>query len=149
MIPIFKLFWPLKRSALSGSWKKNGNISHILADYIPDFDGSVKGFSIQSSEVTFLKETAAQLKLAACVFDSTLDGILITDGSGIIVSVNPAFSHISGYNALEAIGQILNLTVTVKRSILHVGKYNHAGAVVWRNMESRQIWRSVFTAKDD
>lgn len=87
--------------------KANGSISHIIAHYIPDFDldGCVKGFSIQSSEVTSLKETEAQLKLAACVFDSTLDGILITDSSGIVLSVNPAFSRITGYSADEAIGQ--------------------------------------------
>ncbi|MGB5446351.1 MAG: diguanylate cyclase [Psychromonas sp.] len=87
--------------------KQDGTISNILAHYIPDFDvdGSVKGFSIQSSEVTDLKETEAQLKLAACVFDSTVDGILITDANGIVLSVNPAFSRITGFQADEALGQ--------------------------------------------
>lgn len=86
--------------------KTNGSTSNILAHYIPDFeaDGSVKGFSIQSSEVTDLKEIEAQLKLAACVFDSTLDGIMITDCNGIILSVNPAFSKITGYKAEDVIG---------------------------------------------
>jgi PAS domain S-box-containing protein len=87
--------------------KENGSISHILAYYIPDFDldGSVKGFSIESSEVTELKETEVQLKLAACVFDSTVDGILITDASLTVLSVNPAFSCITGYNADEVVGR--------------------------------------------
>ncbi|MFT6986375.1 MAG: diguanylate cyclase (GGDEF)-like protein/PAS domain S-box-containing protein [Psychromonas sp.] len=86
--------------------KANGSLSHILAHYIPDFDidGSVKGFSIQATEVTDLKETEAELKLAACVFDGTLDGVLITDVNGVILSVNPAFSDITGYSADEVIG---------------------------------------------
>lgn len=87
--------------------KSDGTISNILAHYIPDFDvdGTVKGFSIQSSEVTELKEAQAQLKLAACVFDCTLDGILITDADGIVLSVNPAFTYITGFQADQALGQ--------------------------------------------
>lgn len=86
--------------------KTDGSTGNILAHYIPDFDqdGAVKGFAIQSSEVTELKETEAQLKLATCVFDSTVDGIVITNINGIILSVNPAFSFISGYQADKVIG---------------------------------------------
>jgi len=86
--------------------KASGNVGHIIGHYIPDFDvdGTVKGFAIQSSEVTLLKETEAKLELAACVFKNTLDGVLITDTDGIILSVNPAFTEITGYRAEEAIG---------------------------------------------
>lgn len=86
--------------------KANGQVGHIIGHYIPDFDadGTVKGFAIQSSEVTPLKETEAKLELAACVFENTLDGVLITDANGIILSVNPAFTEITGYTAEEAIG---------------------------------------------
>ncbi len=86
--------------------KASGNVGHIIGHYIPDFDvdGTVKGFAIQSSEVTLLKETEAKLELAACVFKNTLDGVLITDTKGIILSVNPAFTEITGYATEEAIG---------------------------------------------
>ncbi|MBI5919110.1 MAG: PAS domain S-box protein [Nitrosomonadales bacterium] len=46
-----------------------------------------------------------ELRLAAKVFDSALEGILITDANGIIQSVNPAFTTTTGYSAAEAIGQ--------------------------------------------
>lgn len=87
--------------------KANGQVGHIIGHYIPDFDvdGTVVGFAIQSSEVTPLKETEAKLELAACVFKNTLDGVLITDTKGIILSVNPAFTEITGYTAEEAIGR--------------------------------------------
>ncbi|VAW98102.1 diguanylate cyclase/phosphodiesterase (GGDEF & EAL domains) with PAS/PAC sensor(s) [hydrothermal vent metagenome] len=38
------------------------------------------------------------------IFESTLEGILITDVTGVIQSVNPAFTFITGYSAIEAIG---------------------------------------------
>jgi len=115
--------------------KANGSTSNILAHYIPDFDldGSVKGFSIQSGEVTSLKETEAQLKLAACVFDSTLDGILITDASGIVLSVNAAFSRITGYNAEEAIGQTPRF----------LKSYRHSQAfyvLMWEKISTQGQW---------
>jgi diguanylate cyclase (GGDEF)-like protein/PAS domain S-box-containing protein len=43
--------------------------------------------------------------LANTVFDNALEGISITDASGTIVNVNPAFSRITGYSRDEAIGQ--------------------------------------------
>lgn len=89
--------------------KADGSVGHIIGHYIPDFgaDGTVRGFSIQASEVTGLKEIEAKLKLAACVFENTLDGVLITDVNGTILSVNPGFIEITGYTADEAVGQTL------------------------------------------
>jgi diguanylate cyclase (GGDEF)-like protein/PAS domain S-box-containing protein len=43
--------------------------------------------------------------IAQCVFEQINLGILITDATGIIVSVNPAFTLLTGYNAAEAIGK--------------------------------------------
>lgn len=87
--------------------KVDGSDGHIIGHYIPDFDdeGSVKGFSILANEVTVFKETAEELELAACVFDNTLDGVLITDTNGAILSVNPAFTDITGYSEDDVIGK--------------------------------------------
>lgn len=51
----------------------------------------------------------AHMKLAAGVFDNTSEGILVTDRDGVIVSVNPAFTRITGYAREEAIGARPNL----------------------------------------
>ena len=115
--------------------KADGRTSNIIAHYVPDFDldGSVKGFVIQSSEVTDLKETEAQLKLAACVFDCTLDGIVITDVNGIILSVNPAFTNITGYSAEEAIG----LTPRILKSYRHDQAFY---ALMWEKIITQGQW---------
>lgn len=47
----------------------------------------------------------AKLRLAAGVFEHTVEGIIITDPAGAISSVNPAFSKITGFAAPEVIGQ--------------------------------------------
>lgn len=46
-----------------------------------------------------------ELKLADIVFKNTLEGIAITNAEGTILSVNPAFTTITGYSANEAIGK--------------------------------------------
>jgi diguanylate cyclase (GGDEF)-like protein/PAS domain S-box-containing protein len=52
-----------------------------------------------------VEERAGELRLAASVFENTLQGVIVTDMAGVILSVNPAFSEITGYSAGEAIGQ--------------------------------------------
>jgi len=46
-----------------------------------------------------------QLKLADIVYRNTVEGVFVTDAKGIILSVNPAFTTITGYTLEEAIGQ--------------------------------------------
>lgn len=140
---LFSLNEPHIRRALAGEPqrfertlnKASGNVGHIIGHYIPDFDadGTVKGFSILASEVTVLKETEAKLKLAACVFENTLDGILITDANGIILSVNPAFTEITGYAAEEAVGQ----TPRILQSNRHDQAFY---ASMWQDIKTKGRW---------
>ena len=51
-------------------------------------------------------ETAPkELTLAGAVFDSALEGIIITDDSGKILAANPSVCLISGYDMMELVGQ--------------------------------------------
>ncbi|MEN3158589.1 EAL domain-containing protein [Alkalimonas sp. NCh-2] len=52
-----------------------------------------------------LRTSADYLRLAQKVIDASLDGIMITNLHGVIESVNPSFSQLTGYSAKEAIGQ--------------------------------------------
>jgi diguanylate cyclase (GGDEF)-like protein/PAS domain S-box-containing protein len=51
----------------------------------------------------------ADLQLAESVFRNTVNGIVVTDERSRIVSVNPAFTVLTGYAASEAVGQSLAL----------------------------------------
>ncbi|WP_176511995.1 phosphodiesterase DibA [Pseudomonas faucium] len=51
------------------------------------------------------REDRERLRMAAAVFDSTLEGVLVTDRDGLIVHVNRAFMRITGYQQDEVLGQ--------------------------------------------
>ncbi|MEY3881164.1 MAG: hypothetical protein RIQ94_1960 [Pseudomonadota bacterium] len=87
--------------------KADGSICFTTANYLPDFNalGAVVGFFVLVCDITTVKTTELELRLAARVFECTVEGIMVTDDQGIILSVNAAFSKITGYTAKEAIGQ--------------------------------------------
>jgi diguanylate cyclase (GGDEF)-like protein/PAS domain S-box-containing protein len=141
---LFALNEPYIRRALAGEvqhfqrtlTKADGRIGHILASYIPDLDaqGAVRGIFIHASDVTELKEAQAQLELAASVFDNTVDGVAVTDADGVFLSVNPAFTTITGYTAAEAIGQ----TPRLLKSQRHDKSFYVA---MWQALASHGQWK--------
>jgi diguanylate cyclase (GGDEF)-like protein/PAS domain S-box-containing protein len=56
------------------------------------------------TDITERKRVEERLNLASRVFESTGEGIMVTDVQGIIIAVNPAFSLITGYSEAEVIG---------------------------------------------
>lgn len=56
-------------------------------------------------DISESKEVDAQLKANSEVFKAITDGVLITDEKGVLISVNPAFSTITGYATEEMIGK--------------------------------------------
>jgi len=64
--------------------------------------GSYRGIA---EDVTQKKRDAENLRLAQKVFENSAQAILVTDAAARIVSVNPAFTEITGYRADEALGQ--------------------------------------------
>ena len=56
-------------------------------------------------DITLRRQGEQQLALATRVFESSIEGITITDVNGVIVSVNQAFTQITGYSQEEVIGK--------------------------------------------
>ena len=61
-----------------------------------------------------LEQKAGELLLAGHVFESSKEGILITDAERRILAVNPAFTAISGYRAEEVVGKQPDLLASGK-----------------------------------
>lgn len=57
------------------------------------------------SDISQRKQNEEKLHQSAIVFESTREGVIITDPTGAIVDVNRAFSEITGYNRDEVIGR--------------------------------------------
>jgi len=56
-------------------------------------------------DITESRKAQEQLRQAAIVFDNTIEGILMTDPQGVILTVNSAFSEITGYSHDEVVGK--------------------------------------------
>ena len=78
-----------------------------LATYFPDFDAkaAVVGFFVLVSDITQIKKSEVELQLAASVFESISDSIIILNADGTALSVNPAYTHITGYAPEEILGR--------------------------------------------
>ena len=74
-----------------------------------------------------------KLQLAASVFTSAREGILITDPEGIIVDVNDAFTEITGYAKDEVLGQ----TPRLLKSGRHDPEFY---AAMWRDLKQKGHW---------
>jgi len=141
---VFALNEPYIRGALAGNnqqferalIKQDGSIGHTLANYVADIKagGEVAGFFVLVSDVTPIKQAEGELKLAASVFHSTVEGIVVTDADQVILSVNPAFSEITGYAAEEAIGR----TPRILKSNHHDRAFY---AAMWREIDATGRWQ--------
>ncbi|MDD5248066.1 MAG: EAL domain-containing protein [Rhodocyclaceae bacterium] len=81
-----------------------------------------------------VRERTAKLRLAASVFENTSEGVVVTDETARIVSVNGAFTEITGYTAAEALGQKPSLL----RSDHQDAEFYHA---MWRQLLDTGRWQ--------
>lgn len=104
-------------------------------------------------------EDLQRLRLAAAVFDSTLEGVLVTDASGVIVHVNRAFMEITGYQQDEVLGLTPSRFKSGRhgpefyermyKTILSAGQWS---GEIWNRRKSGEIypqWQSIRSIKDD
>ncbi|WP_162634945.1 diguanylate cyclase domain-containing protein [Pseudomonas putida] len=81
------------------------------------------------------------------VFNSTRDGVIITDRSGCITKVNPAFTRMTGYTEAEVLGrnpslwssgrQTMDFYTEMWRSLLDLG---HWEGKVWNRKKSGDLY---------
>ncbi|MEH6824363.1 MAG: PAS domain S-box protein [Motiliproteus sp.] len=76
------------------------SVSPILAE-----DGTITHFVSFRESMDERKQLEEHLRLAAAVFDNTVEAIMVTDAQGIIVAVNQAFSQITGFAPEEVVGE--------------------------------------------
>jgi diguanylate cyclase (GGDEF)-like protein/PAS domain S-box-containing protein len=85
----------------------DGTVRHVhaRADLVTDAQGRARRMVGTVQDITERKRAEEQMRLAAGVFESSGEAIVITDAQRRIVTVNSAFSAITGYSAQEAAGR--------------------------------------------
>lgn len=97
-------------------------------------DGTVYSICTQSVDVTEHKHAEDQLRLAARVFDRAGEGIVVTDARQNILTVNEAFTQVTGFTAEEVIGKA--------PSVLASGKHDKDFYLdMWSRLQSQGWWQ--------
>ncbi|HEY9147490.1 MAG TPA: EAL domain-containing protein [Gammaproteobacteria bacterium] len=84
-----------------------GRESVVLAVKTPirNADNEVVGILGIFWDITDKKLAEEKLRQSAVVFESTADGVMVTDAENRIIAVNKAFCDITGYSQAEALGK--------------------------------------------
>ena len=105
-------------------------VSGCALDPLRPNEGSIWVYA----DITARKEAEEKLRLSATVLEHIADGVMVVDADGIIVTINPAFTQITGYSEAEALGRHASLT----RSERHDAAFYQA---LWEELGVSGFWR--------
>jgi len=99
-IPVYEA--ETRRRTKSGKWKWVYSRGKIVAK---SEDGSPLIIAGTHTDISERKKADEELQLASLVYQTSSEGMTITDASGTILSINPAFTELTGYTQDEVIGK--------------------------------------------
>ncbi|MCU6797678.1 EAL domain-containing protein [Paenibacillus sp. WQ 127069] len=115
--------------------RKNGEIypEWLSIHSVKDENGILLHYVGMFSDITHRKHTISKLRLHAQVFSNSSEGIMITDKQLKILSVNQAFTTMTGYTEEEAAGHTPRL--------LHSGLQNQFFYIkMWETIHTTGLW---------
>jgi two-component system, chemotaxis family, CheB/CheR fusion protein len=120
--------------------QKNGKQFLIsIRPYHNNFD-EINGAVITILDITKRKLIEEKLRLTASVFDTVSEATMITDKDNILISVNPAFTTITGYKESEVLGK--------NPSILSSGQQSEEFyKAMWGELVKEGSWHGEITNK--
>lgn len=111
--------------------------AHGLGKLTLDANGQPLVMSGTIQDISARKFTEERLSLAQEVFQSAIEGIIVTDREGVILETNPAFSFITGYSGEEVKGNNLRL---LQSRVLDSDFYSR----LWKELRSNGFWEGEF-----
>ncbi|ATD05277.1 hypothetical protein PTE01_22370 [Pseudoalteromonas tetraodonis GFC] len=140
---------------------KRGNVRwfNTKGTLVRDNSGSAITMLGVSVDITERKLFEEKLHLSSRVFRDTHEGIIITNADKVIVDVNPAFCHITGYSHDEVIGRnpsFLNSGKQTESFYKNIWKqlslYGHWQGEVWNCKKDGELYAellNISVLKDD
>lgn len=142
-----------------GEWffrHKSGNFIPVEVSANISPDGRWLGFV---RDISKRKEVEFQMRLSSTVIENTQEAVLVTDAHKNIISVNPAFTSITGYDADEVIGKNPNFLQSGKHSEAFYRELWHSLATkgqwegeIWNRRKDGEIfpaWENICVSSDD
>ena len=102
--------------------------------FFDDKSGELRGVVSTLADTTLSREHEEQRRLALTVFRNSVEAIVVTDAHERILSVNQAFTEVTGYAAEEIIGQ----TPRMLGSGIHSREFYQA---MWRDLNILGAWK--------
>ncbi len=140
---------------------KDGSYKWIMdrgkvVEYTPD--GKPLRMIGTHTDLTALKERESALTLSACVFEESAEGIMICDRDKRIISVNHAFTDVTGYAAEEVVGKTPGILKSGRHDAdfyrdmwRQIGLMGHWQGEIWNRRKSGEVYPeflSINAAKD-
>jgi two-component system cell cycle sensor histidine kinase/response regulator CckA len=104
-----------------------------------DAAGRASGVFSSGTDITERIAAQARLRLQSAALNAAANAIVITDRSGMIEWVNPAFTTLTGYGAEEALGRNPHDLVT---SGMHDREFYRE---LWETIQSGRVWHGEIT----
>jgi len=125
------LFWPPYMS-----WKFYVEQQMLISNVVFFVDALLVCTSIEAMHRFYRRFLGAedQLRLASAVYENASEGIMVTDENARILTVNPAFTRITGFSPEEVIGH----TPSVLRSDRHDGDFY---SDMWNTLIEKGAWQ--------
>lgn len=121
-------------------------------------DGAITGAVMVSRDVTDAQMREEQLEVAAHAFERMAEAIVITAADGRILTVNRAYTHITGFPAAEVVGQpeadfrcAMQPREFYDELYAEVEKSGHWSGMTWSRRRDGTLyreWRSVSAVRD-
>ncbi|MDD2776841.1 MAG: PAS domain S-box protein [Gallionella sp.] len=114
---------------------KNGELYWVLTTIVPymSHEGKPTQYIAIRADITERKQADKELRIAATAFESH-EGMVVTDEHDIILRVNQAFTHITGYTAAEAIGQKMNFLKSGRQA-------DQFYLTMWQTIQREGAWQ--------
>lgn len=139
--------------------RKDGSLFYEKASIVPVYvDGELTKYLAIKLDITRYVEQQKKLELSAAVFENAQESIMITDSENRIVSVNHAFTVITGYSKDEVIGRNPNILKSGRqdaefykkmwRTIHETGKWHGKIYNRTKDGEIMPAWLTIATLRD-
>ncbi|CFU76303.1 putative bifunctional diguanylate cyclase/phosphodiesterase [Pseudomonas aeruginosa] len=110
---------------------------HSRGRVLRDALGKPLHYTGVARDITLQRLKEDHLRQAAAVFDSTREGVLVTDAQAVIVHVNPSFERITGYRSEDVLGKT--------PAILRSGRQDQAFYQrLWLALREQDVWSGEF-----